>query len=175
MSPMKPSRALERARDLIKQWPHARPPDENGWITSLAAVLAKYPPGLVDECVDPRIGLALVREFPPTVACVAEWCDKRLGEHQLFAAYKPITPRLPAPDYSDDHRQGMLARLQDLVHGIFAPKRQWIRPRGRFELPGSEQDLSKPVPRPLRERPAWRPLTTDELRMQYAPAPKAGP
>ena len=169
---MRPSTALEKARDLIKQWPHARPPDPEGWVTSLAAVLAKYPPVLVDECIDPRVGLALVREFPPTVACVAEWCDKKLSLHQALAGFKGMPQPYTEPDYDDNHRQGMLARLQGLMREIFLPK-HWVRPRGRFEIPGSEHDKSKPVPRMLPPKQPWRPLTADELRAKYGPQREA--
>jgi hypothetical protein len=120
---MKPSRALERARDLIKQWPHARPPDEDGWITSLAAVLAQFPPAVVDECCDPRRGLAREREFPPTVACVVEWCENRLKYHQALANFKGLPAKRIDVDYSPEHRATMLQRLSKLMHDTFDTKR----------------------------------------------------
>ena len=49
----------------------------SGWLTALASVLAQYPAPIAGECVDPRVGVARGREFPPTVACVVEWCDER--------------------------------------------------------------------------------------------------
>lgn len=83
-----PREALEAGRKLIGQWPHAKPADPETYAASLAAVLAQYPLGLVQECVDPRAGLARSREFPPTVACVVEWCDNRLAFHQSLAGWK---------------------------------------------------------------------------------------
>lgn len=121
---MKPSTALEKARDLIKQWPHARPPDPEGWITSLAAVLAQYPPAIVSECIDPRQGLAKEREFPPTVACVVEWSDKRLKYHEVLADFKGMPAKRVEPNYSSEHRATMLQRLSKLMHDTFDPKRE---------------------------------------------------
>lgn len=57
-------------------------------MASLAATLAAYPPGIVQECCDPRKGLARTREFPPTVAAIIEWCDLRLAHHKAVAAYQ---------------------------------------------------------------------------------------
>jgi hypothetical protein len=82
-----PREALEAGKRLIGQWPHAKPSDPETYAASLAAVLALYPLGLVQECCDPRTGLALVREFPPTVACLVEWLDKRLAWHQAVASH----------------------------------------------------------------------------------------
>lgn len=90
---LRPSKALEKARDLIGQWPHARPPDPDQWVKSIASVLAQFPPALVDECCDPRRGLAKVREFPPTVAAVFEWCEARMQWYQAVASYIPVPVR----------------------------------------------------------------------------------
>ena len=80
-----PPAALKAAKQLVGCYPHAKPPDPEIYAGALAAVLAQYPLGLVEECCDPRCGLARKREFPPTVACVVEWCDSRLKYHQTMA------------------------------------------------------------------------------------------
>ena len=165
---MKPSQALEAADKLVGQWPHARPVNFDTWLTSLAAALAEYPSVVAGECIDPRRGLAKKREFPPTVACLTEWCDEKMQEMHMFAAYKPIAQRLPPPDYSSEHREGMLVRLSQVVRGIFSAKARqaWIRPRGVFEKPGDMWDRAKPVQRQVTSD-SWRPFTTDELRARY--------
>ena len=93
-----PRAALEAAKKLVGEWPHAKPADPETYAGSLAAVLAQYPLGLVHECVDPRTGLARVREFPPTVAILVDWLDARLKHHQLMASYRVALPRPELPD-----------------------------------------------------------------------------
>ncbi len=99
-------------------------------------MLAQYPVGLVEECCDPRRGLARTREFPPTVAVLVEWMDERLKHHQLIAAHQPRPAPAAAPDFSDEYREGMLARMSKLMHEVFDGKKEkWIRPVGVFETP----------------------------------------
>lgn len=134
-----PQAALRAAKQLVGCYPHSRPPEPETYAGALAAVLAQYPLGVVEECVDPRTGLAREREFPPTVAAVVEWCDRRLAFHQAFAAYVPAIPPPPDIEYSDEHRQGMLARLSQLMHDIFDGKGDgWVRPIGPFEQRGDK-------------------------------------
>ena len=85
--------ALKAAKALVCQWPHAKPPDADAWQIAIGAKLSCYPPMLVKECCDPRSGLATVREFPPTVQAVTEWCDARLQYYRNWANYVPIKPR----------------------------------------------------------------------------------
>lgn len=107
--------ALAQARRLIGCYPHSRPPDVLQYANALADVLEQYPIGVVEECCDPRSGIARVREFPPTVACLVEWCDRKL------AAYRAVASRpLPRPEisYSEEHCATMRQRLQDLMRGL---------------------------------------------------------
>ena len=87
-----PSAALKLAERLVGQWPHAKPPNMSGWLTALASVLAQYPAPIAGECVDPRVGVARGREFPPTVACVVEWCDERRRHYERRTTL--IAPRV---------------------------------------------------------------------------------
>lgn len=117
-----PADAIKAAKQLIGLWPHAKPEDPEVYIGGLASALAQYPLGLVHECVDPRRGLAREREFPPTVACVVEWCDRRLLFHQTLAAFNGLPARREEPDYSSEHRATMLQRLSKLMHDTFDAK-----------------------------------------------------
>lgn len=163
-----PSESLEKAKELVGQWPHANPPDKARWLTSIAATFSGYPSAIVDACCDPRGGLAKVREFPPTIACIVEWCDQKMKDMQVFASYKPIAPKLPAPDYSNEHRQGMLQKLSSLMHGLLKAKEHlaWVRPRGRFEQPGDQWER-KPAPAKPNSIQIWKPYTVEELRERY--------
>lgn len=112
-----PQEASKAAKRLIGSWPHANPPDADGWVASLAAVLAGYPLGVVQECADPRVGLARGREFPPTVAAIVEWCDRRTKYHRGMIRWAGLPPDVEL-QYSSEHRQSMLQRLSALMHGL---------------------------------------------------------
>lgn len=122
ISSTSPRAGLEAAKRLIGCYPHARPPDPEMYIGALASVLVQYPLGLVDECCDPRRGLAREREFPPTVACVVDWCENRLKYHQALANFQGMPAKRIEVDYSPEHRATMLQRLSKLMHDTFDPK-----------------------------------------------------
>ena len=117
-----PHEAAKAAQQLIGLWPHARPADPDTYAAGIAAVLAGYPAGVVQECCDPRTGLARSREFPPTAAAVVDWCDARTVHHQRWAAYVPVKvtrqydgSELLREEFSPEHRKTMLERLQGLM------------------------------------------------------------
>lgn len=110
--------AVKQAKQLLRSWPHANPPDPAGYAEAIATTLAQYPLGLVEECCDVRTGLAKSREFPPTVAAVTDWCDRRLIYHRGIVKWGD-RKAAERPEFPEAHRQSMLKRLQDLMHGIF--------------------------------------------------------
>ena len=118
-----PQEALKAAKRLAGSWPHARPPDPEVWAASLAAALSNYPLGVVQECCDPRVGLARSREFPPTVACIVEWCDVRVKRHRgaIIHAKQEAAAKVEKRQYTDEHGQTMLQRLSKLMHNLFDP------------------------------------------------------
>ena len=116
-----PQQATRAAKQLLGCFPHARPPDMDTYSGAIAAVLAAYPLGVVEECCDPRTGLARSREFPPTVVSVVEWCDKRLFYHREWSKYVPVkkTPEYDGREFNAEHRKSMLGRLQSLMSDLF--------------------------------------------------------
>lgn len=114
-----PQEALAQAEKLVGCWPHARPPDPKTYSAALSATLAGYPLGVVQECCDPRTGLARDREFPPTVAAIVAWCDSRLTFHQKIAAWKPMIRRPAEPNYPDDHCAAMRERIAEIPAKYF--------------------------------------------------------
>lgn len=116
-----PQEANDAGRKLIKQWPHANPHDPLGYAMAIGAVFGQYPLGLVQECIDPRVGLARTREFPPTVACIVEWCDKRLTYHRGMARYQPPPTE---HKFSEEHERNMLVRLKGLFSAIWSREPQ---------------------------------------------------
>ena len=111
-----PQDALKAAKRLAGSWPHARPPDPEGWAASLAAALVDYPLGVVEECCDPRRGLAREREFPPTVASIIEWCDLRVKRHRGAIKHGELEAAAAREErvFTEEHRKTMLGRLQEL-------------------------------------------------------------
>lgn len=115
------SAAIKQAEKLTAAWPNLNAHNPLGYVTTLAAVLQKYPLGVVEECCDPAHGLALEREFPPTPKAIADWCERRVKQHQgyIIWARKLAAEKAEEQAFSDDHRQTMLGRLSKLMHGLF--------------------------------------------------------
>lgn len=139
-----PRDAIDAAERLVGQWPHARPPDPKTYAASLAAVLAQYPLGLVQECCDPRKGLARTREFPPTVAALVEWCEKRLEWHSTVARYVP-PKRIERvePVLSETERATMRERVGALFAGLLASLKE--RQRAQYEA-DTKRIFGRPIP-----------------------------
>lgn len=119
-----PREAFEAGRTLIGQWPSAKAPNPDAYAAAIGAALSGYPLGVMRECIDPRTGLAREREYPPTVAAVVEWCDKRLSFHQALASYQGRARQqgYVEGDYSSEHRANMLQRLSKMMHETFGVK-----------------------------------------------------
>lgn len=141
--------AAEQAKRLIGCYPHARPPDPGAYAGALTDVLEQYPLGVVEECCNPRTGIVRSREFPPTVACIVEWCDR------ASRAYQAVSQRArPEPEkvYSDEHCATMREKLRGFFTELAATLRQTPQ----------ERAASK-----------YKPITDDELRAHYAPHQQA--
>jgi len=108
--------ALEQAKRLIGYYPHAKPPDPDGYANGLADVFEQYPFGVVEECCGLLYGIARTRDFPPTPKVVIDWCESRLGAYQAIVRRK-IPP--PEKHYSEAHCATMRERLKAFVHGVF--------------------------------------------------------
>ena len=102
--------ATRAAKLLCGQWPHLKADNPETYIATIAAVLSQFPPEIVGECCDPRIGLAKFREFPPTAAAVDEWCARRETWYRKWAAYVP-TPTTPVW-IDDSHKVGPVEKTR---------------------------------------------------------------
>lgn len=109
------STALRAAKQLLELWPHSKPANPEIYMAGIGAVLAGYPLAVVQECVDPRLGLARNREFPPTIAAVVEWCDTCKSGYESSAKIKDWQieqqRRPPQPEYPEEHRAEMLKKI----------------------------------------------------------------
>ena len=117
------SSALKAAKQLVGSFPHARPPEPETYAAALGATLAQYPPRIVNECVDPRAGLARKREFPPTVASIVEWCDARLAHYEALAKYE-AREKPPEREFTEEDRviaRKFLADLAEELKGRHKP------------------------------------------------------
>lgn len=109
---------------LVGQWPHANPPNPGAYSLSIAKALEQYPVGVVEECCDPVIGLARAREFPPTVACITEWCEQRVKRHRGAILHGQLEAERQQDEvrFSDQHRKTMLERWSALMHRLIDKK-----------------------------------------------------
>ena len=113
-----PQRAAELGKQLVGQWPHANPPNPGAYSLSIAKTLEKYPLGVAEECCDPQTGLARHREFPPTVACIVEWCERKT------AAYVAVSRRgPPEPEKAIVQTEQHMATMRDKLRAFFSQLR----------------------------------------------------
>lgn len=115
-----PQRAAGMGKLLVGQWPHANPPNPGAYSLSIAKTLEKYPLGVVEELVDPQCGLASIREFPPTVMSITEWCDRRVKRHIGAIKHGELHAVAVREErlFTDAHRKTMLGRLKDLWQSL---------------------------------------------------------
>ncbi len=113
-APPSSTTALKAAKQLVGCFPHARPPEPETYAAAIGATLAKYPAAIVEECVDPRAGLALEREFPPTVKSVADWCDARVAHYDALAKYE-ARPQVQEREFTEEDRVKARQFLADLA------------------------------------------------------------
>jgi hypothetical protein len=115
---MSNSDALKAAKRLSRQWPHAKPPDPEGWLQAIADTLRRYPPALVEECVESASAFVLAREFPPTCKAVADWCDEQVRLVRSLAAIEDwqLEKRAALPQLPDNPERA--AEIQALISGL---------------------------------------------------------
>lgn len=108
------SSALKAAKQIIGCFPHARPPEPETYAGAIGATLAAYPPHVVAECADPRVGLVRKLRFPPTVAELVEWCDGRMLHYRILASYQAREEK-PPREFTDADRALARKFLADLA------------------------------------------------------------
>lgn len=116
--PSTPSHASKAAKQLVGSYAHLRPDNPTTFIESIAAVLAQYPLGVVEECADPRKGIARKSEFL-SVKALVDWCDARLAFYQGLASYAgtPVV-RLEQREFSRDEMQRGGAAMRGLFRAL---------------------------------------------------------
>lgn len=100
-----PSQALRSAKALLGSYGNLKPGDPEEFAKAIAIVLASYPPGVVEECVSPRSGVARKVEFL-SIRSLTEWLDNRLEFYQALAKREDreaAAPTAPDPVFSDEH------------------------------------------------------------------------
>jgi hypothetical protein len=73
--PTSPAIAAERARLLFGCYRRGDANDPETYTAAIAAILAEYPPDVVQRVTDPRTGIARKIKFLPTVAELSEECE----------------------------------------------------------------------------------------------------
>jgi hypothetical protein len=90
--PISATAALKAAKDLGGNFSSLRPDNPARFFEGVARILVEYPLGIVEECIDPRVGLASKIEFL-SLHALKVWLDERLTFHQSLAAY--VEPKPP--------------------------------------------------------------------------------
>ena len=104
-----PSQSAKAAKQIVGTFAHVRADNPETFIASVAAVLSQYPLGVIEDCADPRIGIARKVEFL-SVKSLVEWCDARLAFYQGLAAYvAPPSKRIERKMTDEDLRKGSAA------------------------------------------------------------------
>mgnify|MGYP001573326746 FL=1 len=79
-------------------------------------VLEQYPLGLIEECADPRCGIACKVEFL-SVKSLTDWLENRLAFYVSVARYVE-RPLLPVREFTEEERGQGLAALLGLGKAI---------------------------------------------------------
>lgn len=165
--PATPTDATKAAKTLVGSFANLRPDQPDVFIASIAAVLAGYPLGVVQEAVDPRRGLARKVEFL-SIKSLSDWCDERMKFHNTLAGYEE-RPKLPErPDLSDDQRGRGLAAWLGLQrtlneHGPEAAKVLTFDAAVSLGVELVERGEGTAAPR----LQTFKPYSDDDLRAKY--------
>lgn len=116
-----------------------------GFLATVATILAEYPQEIVEYVTDPRTGLQRRLKFPPSPAEVVEACAAEIGWRAKIAANSglSVAPRLPPPMASGVVGDGGPGTVYTAKAFEEATKKHG-RPTGPFERPGD--DWSRRVP-----------------------------
>ena len=109
------SYATKCAKILVGYFPNARPADPAVYAEGIVHALAGYPRAIVEECCDVRLGLARRLDFPPTPKQVQDFCDGRMAYHKVVAMYELPKPKAPEPQFSEEHKAGMIEKFNKLI------------------------------------------------------------
>jgi hypothetical protein len=114
--PVDRAQAAECGKLLIGQWPQAKPPNPEAYSLGIVRTLERYPLGILQEILEPGIGLAAQREYTPTVAAVTEWCEKRCKFHRGSIKLGEIHAKSADDErrFTPEHRKSMLERIKTL-------------------------------------------------------------
>jgi len=85
--------ATERARLLLGQFRRGEANDPGTFVTSIAAVLARYSEAIVATVTDPRMGLATATDWLPTVREVVEACEKLAVQEAIANKREAVTAK----------------------------------------------------------------------------------
>ncbi|HET7156090.1 MAG TPA: hypothetical protein VFI87_12060 [Hyphomicrobiaceae bacterium] len=116
-----PSQSARAAKQLVGSYAHLRPDNPETFLASIAAVMAQYPLGIIEEAADPRRGIARKVEFL-SVKSLVEWCDARLAFYQGLASYIALPPKREEPELTPEEWRRSNAALRGL-HRAMAEKR----------------------------------------------------
>lgn len=116
-----PSQAARAAKQIIGSYAHLRPDNPEAFVAAVIAVLAQYPAGVIDDCADPRRGIARSVEFL-SIKALTEWCDQRLAFYQGLAAFVGQPPKREEQDFTREEMRRGGAAMRGLFRAIAAKR-----------------------------------------------------
>ncbi len=72
------SQVIDLIEVLFGQFPHAKVDNPEVYIGAVASLLFDFPPEIVHRAVDPKRGLAVSFNYPPTLAQIKQWCETEM-------------------------------------------------------------------------------------------------
>jgi hypothetical protein len=110
--------AAARVEQLISCYPSHTPNDPQKYLTAVVAVLAEYPPEVVNVVCDPRTGIATRCKFLPTIAELTEALEREMEPHRKAwrDRYEQRTalPRQERIEPSEDSKERVRLMAADL-------------------------------------------------------------
>lgn len=121
-SPSRPSLAdfaVSRAKMLVGLYRRQEVTDPEIYVAGLAAVLAEYPEAVIEFVTDPRTGIARRLKWLPSIAEVAEACDRE----KTFGPYRncrkqPVVAVLDYVNQDEETAERVANGLRELAEKL---------------------------------------------------------
>ncbi len=133
------SQVIDLIEVLFGQFPHAKVDNPEVYIGAVASLLFDFPPEIVHRAVDPKRGLAVSFNYPPTLAQIKQWCETEMEPlrraTELEARRSEARRALPPPSqprntrptlsqlkekYGENWGLGKPQRLSEAVNTVIA-------------------------------------------------------
>lgn len=113
---------MSRAKALFGCFRRADANDPETYVAAVAAILSEYPAEVIEYVTDPRTGLPRTSKWLPTIAEIAEACDKEKSMGPLREKYRGKSPVVQVIEYSpgEEERERIALGMRALCEGLRA-------------------------------------------------------